>query len=750
MKKNSQLITLLLLAASSLFAVSSVSAQATLTWDITPGIVGEGDSAITGGTGAWNNTNGNWTSDAGANNVTWDADDSNIDIAIFNANGNNGTRTVTLGETIDLNALTFSNLRNSGPVQKYTITSGTLAFSGTAATKAITTGTSLDNVNNAEYASINSAITGAPDVKLTWSGGNNTLVFAPASGSQALGTATGPGIVKLAGSTTGNTIVGLNAASNGKIRMSSGTWTLTGTATGYEHWIEGGTLIISTGSLQNNNRATNLSAGTLHWNNAGAIKDNSISTLRDRDFNITGGSIDNTSGGAVTSSHNPQMVWGGNWTFIGSNGANSNLNMGTGQVFLNGNRQVTVTNAAATLTVGGVIANLDTTARSLTKAGAGTLELRGICTYTGATTVNAGTLKMGANNVLPNALTSTVSIGTATLDADTRTDTAGTLDVTGDATINLGSGAALAFADSKAVDWTGGTLNITGTLGATSLRFGDSADDLTPAQLALISVNGSGLGTYALDANGYLVLGGGDVTPPMLTSITDNVSGGPITIGTMVTYTVSFNEDMDATTVAASDFNNAGTAAVTIGSVNETAPGVFSVQATPTTAGSLTLRIAGPVLQDTSGNNLVVPVSDDTTITVQTAYDAWAGGALFDDDANSDGVKNGLAWILGAANPNAAALDKLPTVSTSGGNMVLTFKRIQSSINATTALSIEVGTTLTSWPSVYTVGVDTAGSTPDVVVAKDTPIAGTDTISLTLPQGSDPKKFARLKAVQTP
>jgi len=159
----------------------------------------------------------------------------------------------------------------------------------------------------------------------------------------------------------------------------------------------------------------------------------------------------------------------------------------------------------ASYSYSGVIAN-GATNMTLTKTGAGTQTLSGANTYTGKTTVNAGTLKLGANNVIPN--TSNVSIGTATLDADTRTDTAGTLDVTGTAVINLGSGAALAFADSKLVDWTGGTLNITGTLGATSLRFGTSADALTKgpgSQLAKISVNGSELGNYILDADGYLV-----------------------------------------------------------------------------------------------------------------------------------------------------------------------------------------------------------------------------------------------------
>ena len=40
--------------------------------------------------------------------------------------------------------------------------------------------------------------------------------------------------------------------------------------------------------------------------------------------------------------------------------------------------------------------------------------------------------------------------------------------------------------------------------------------------------------------------------------------------------------------------------------------------------------------------------------TGQTQYAAWSNGAAFDADANGDGVKNGLAFLLGAAGPSAA------------------------------------------------------------------------------------------------
>ena len=67
-----------------------------------------------------------------------------------------------------------------------------------------------------------------------------------------------------------------------------------------------------------------------------------------------------------------------------------------GNVTLNGNT-LTV-NEAGTTTFSGVASG----AGGLIKQGVGSLTLSGLNTYTGATAVNAGTLALGANNVLAN------------------------------------------------------------------------------------------------------------------------------------------------------------------------------------------------------------------------------------------------------------------------------------------------------------------------------------------------------------
>lgn len=152
------------------------------------------------------------------------------------------------------------------------------------------------------------------------------------------------------------------------------------------------------------------------------------------------------------------------------------------------------------ITFGSAIGNFSTGNLSKTNT-AGTLTLAAGNSYIGTTTVGGGTLALGASDALPDS--SNVIIAAATLDAATFTDSAGTLDVSAAATIQLGDSASLSFANSSAVDWTGGSLTISGTfVSGASLRFGTDGTGLTPAQLAQIS--SPGLTAFALDSSGYL------------------------------------------------------------------------------------------------------------------------------------------------------------------------------------------------------------------------------------------------------
>ena len=235
--------------------------------------------------------------------------------------------------------------------------------------------------------------------------------------------------------------------------------------------------------------------------NAGTLK-----TLNASALGSTSGQLTVNTGGTLEMNNNSLTV--GNLTGTGgeiSGGVSGTRTLTIGQGDTGGgNYQGSIQNGA-----GGTTA--------ITKTGTGTITLSGTNSYTGKTIVNGGTLELGVDDCLANS--SNVEIGAGNLKAAAGVDdTVGTLDPTAAATINLGSGATLAFAASNGVDWTGGTLNITGTLNfaggiGSSLRFGTTNGGLTAGQLLQISATGwTGFG---LDAEGYLTATstGGNIAP---------------------------------------------------------------------------------------------------------------------------------------------------------------------------------------------------------------------------------------------
>ena len=251
----------------------------------------------------------------------------------------------------------------------------------------------------------------------------------------------------LGGSNTANNELRGVLANSGSFALSvtkadAGTWVLSGnnTYTGLTT-VSAGTL-----TLSGNNSGTGgvtLTAGTLNINSATALGATASA------FNINGGTIDNTSGTAKTLANNNPITLGGNFAYGTSAGtAANNLNLGTGAVSIGAGRTITL-NGGGALTFGGVLANTnagamsvtvskglgttatsalnlggisitasgDTTARNfnlngdgnvnvtgqisngagtgggaLVKSGTGILTLTGANTYTGVTTINAGVL----------------------------------------------------------------------------------------------------------------------------------------------------------------------------------------------------------------------------------------------------------------------------------------------------------------------------------------------------------------------
>lgn len=157
-------------------------------------------------------------------------------------------------------------------------------------------------------------------------------------------------------------------------------------------WISAQNLtLIKSGTGTITLRGTNLHRGGTILN-AGGVNINNHSALGMGTLTIAGVvTLDNTSDYAIQTS-NIQHNWNANFTFKGTN----DLNLGEGSVFINAARTVTV--SAGKLTVGGGIHQVGPKALSFTKAGNGTLILAGDSSYTGTTTVSAGTLQIGTGS----------------------------------------------------------------------------------------------------------------------------------------------------------------------------------------------------------------------------------------------------------------------------------------------------------------------------------------------------------------
>ena len=149
------------------------------------------------------------------------------------------------------------------------------------------------------------------------------------------------------------------------------------------------------------------------------------------------------------------------------------------------------------------------------------------------------------------------------------------------------------------------------------------------------------------------------------------------------------------------------------------------------------------------GSNAGVSFSDfsiDVAGTV-SPYQEWAGGAPFDGDANDDGVANGLAWVLGAANPDAIAIGLLPESGAETGFSTLSFQRLADlgSVDLWVEFSSDLGIS-DPWTAVNIL----AGPFGDVVVTDD-PGIPLNNVVVKIPTGeaaASGRLFSRIKATQ--
>jgi len=96
------------------------------------------------------------------------------------------------------------------------------------------------------------------------------------------------------------------------------------------------------------------------------------------------------------------------------------------------------------------------------------------------------------------------------------------------------------------------------------------------------------------------------------------------------------------------------------------------------------------------------PVHATVNITVRTAFESWAGNEdlTFTGDANSDGVTDGIAWLLGAADPTQNARVLLPAATGKSGSLEAGFTIINQPARGAAVLNLQYCTDLGTWTTV--------------------------------------------------
>jgi fibronectin-binding autotransporter adhesin len=547
------------------------------------------------------------------------------------------------------------------------------------------------------------------------SNGTGTLSF---NSNMGVTTVAGAGTIWFGGSNTGsNTFAGTitNPTSGGNLgvgKLGAGKWLLSNAGNSYA-----GNVIVGAGSLSVDsiaNKASNqpLGKGNIqlgYAGNSGALE-------------FTGSSVSTTD----------KQVIIGNAT-AANTGAGSILNNGTGALTFSSatfNPTITGITATRTLTLGGTNTGANTIsgiiqnnaaggAVALTKSGAGTWVLSGANSYTGATTITGGVLRITRNTSLGTAAGGVTQSGTSALEIDGTaaavTVGAEPLTINGGGITNLGAlrniagnntyGGTVTMAAQSRINSDSGTLTLNNATASVTGAFTLVVGGAGNVTISTPMTNSTG-GVSKGDA-GTLILG----APNTFTGGV-SITAGTVQLGNSGALNSTAGSE-NAVTFAAS---SSGTLAlggnnVVIRSLNSNAtPGTPTVENANTTNATLTVgnslnlasSYAGVLRDGTGAGTLSLTKAGTNTLTL-SGDNSYTGATL---------VSAGTLALAGSGDINSSSAI---TLNGSGAKFLQT-----SSVAGTPGITLTQGTLTGSG----TVGAVTVGNATGGILSNNDGVPG--------------------------
>ena len=284
----------------------------------------------------------------------------------------------------------------------------------------------------------------------------------------------------------------------------------------------------------------------------------------------------------------------------------------SGRIFIHTNVQFFIVNNTALTTFSGIVSNAATTSLGIAKLGAGTLALAGNNAYSGDTRVNAGILRLGAGNVIPDgAGKGNVSVS-AMLDLNTFNETINGLSGAGVIDTVAGGSPVLTVGNNNVSSSFGGVLqNTAGSLALT--KTGSGILTLTGAH-TLTGTTTVGGGTLALSGPSVMLASANIAVAAGALFDVSGVPGG-FTLG------------------AAQTLSGFGSVNGTLTNNGVIAPGAsigtLTLSNTPVLNGTVVLELNRTNVQNADLLNVTAPLALGGSLTVTNVGDALQLGDTF-------------------------------------------------------------------------------------------------------------------------